>query len=379
MTRGFPCEGLRGAPFRASIIVLCAALQFLGFFWPFEEFLLKRLPGRWSPGLPKTLLITFEHAEEGLSPLDLAMALRGLEKLHPRCAVIVGNLRPTEDLPPLLRAMISRITLGNHDGFPIVYGIPPRPSSLFSPISMKHFGRPFSQSGKTVFPAIDGNADAQVHGAGFIPEKRGTSGNTLQLLASVADGTTVGSFWWYALLIPETFPLQGGKGWIFLPNHSVVRINPEGFCPTAPSSGIRAMALEDFLLRIEQMERGNISPSLDSLGRNATVFLGDQNHFGPAGAFSSLLSRVSFSRPAPMIQILVTFLLVIASTLVARWGLFLRIAACAALFLMACCFWFHSARHGKLVPFVPVVATLLLIIPGTEKRTIRVSRSFSDE
>ena len=80
-----------------------------------------------------------------------------------------------------------------------------------------------------------------------------------------------------------------------------------------------------------------------------------------------------------MLQVLVTFLLVIVSILVSRWGLYLRIGACVALFFTACCFWVLSARHGKLVPFVPVVATLLLTIPGTEKRTNRVPSSCSDE
>jgi hypothetical protein len=83
------------------VIMLGAVAQAVGFFQQWEQAFARHLPARFLPAPPRVVMITLEKSSRGFQAMDVAMALRGLGKFHPRCIVINGVVEGGTESSPL--------------------------------------------------------------------------------------------------------------------------------------------------------------------------------------------------------------------------------------------------------------------------------------
>ena len=84
---------------------------------------------------------------------------------------------------------------------------------------------------------------------------------------------------------------------LLLANHAPLHLTSSGeVSQSGNGETFREIPLDDFLLKIEQKERGVISPTFDSLWKNATVVLGTHDDSVTISMLAALLQAIFFRR-----------------------------------------------------------------------------------
>jgi hypothetical protein len=345
------------------LILILAASESIGLFHRGEQYLARHLPSRFQPEAQQVILLTLEKGPQGFSPLDVAMALRGLGKFHPRCILLNGTIQAEQSAVPLLPGIVSKVQA--IPGLKLIIPQVPSPEAEFQSLSLIRYSL---SSTPIAWPRLEGNA-IPGKGAAYLPPA--SLDAALPLLATVVHGVPVASLWWWAL--PDSLhaspPLLLFGTHLFLNQRTQLQLTSAGALPPAILGEFIQMPLEDFLLQIEKKEQGSISPTFDSLWDKSTILIGTGADVASATALASLLQEVSWHH-LPMWGECTLTLFCLVLFLVSRWqtlfpnyigSLFLGIAlAITALLLLP---------HGLLFPMLPVVATaLLLLLPQSNKR-----------
>lgn len=367
----------------ALLILATAILQALGIFWVLESHLPGFLLPSKRPSHHKTILLTMERGTQGFAAMDLAMALRGLAKLHPGSILIDGEADQSSDSVPLFESVRSRLL---ESGIEVIEGVAPSTTSTYRPVSLCRYDPPSPLRLHSEWPVIRGS----VTGTGsecFLPEFRGV-GERIPLLASNTSGDPVGSLWWSALNhtgVNAPLWLICGRLLLF-PNHSALLIDSQGFLSGVSMIGTRhldcrVVPLDDFLLKIEEMERGSVSPGFDSLWENSLVVIAPTREVATVTTIASLRERLTPIRFPIIVQALLTLLwivlVIISPRLLSRFQqiagirsplprslpLLILLAVLVAVLVLS----IMGASHGLIIPLVPAVITtlFLMISPGS--------------
>ena len=353
------------------LIVLTALLQGLGFFQQLEIKVTEFLPSHVLPKSPKVMELILEVGPEGFSTMDLAMSLRALSQCRPRCVIVNGMIEPEKGSVPLLPGIIARMS--NNANITLVIPQSPAPEALFRAVPLIHYSYPLLDVNFR-WPLLSGKS-VPGSGVAYLPDTQ-DSKDKLPLLAKTSDGSTVGSLWWWGLpqAVKKSPPFLLGNSLLFLANHALLQLTPTGGVPLADKGGaFLQLPLDDFLLKMEQKERGSISPAFDAIWKDSTVVIGSIADTPKVSAFSTLLEESSFKRLPLWSQAvmalgwMVLFLLITSSPsglrYLPRWLLPLIITVIViftTLLLM---------HQGIIIPSLPGIATaLLLLFCNSDKR-----------
>ena len=345
------------------LIFLAALLQGLGFSQQLEKGLLHLLPMHLRPEAPRIILLSLEKGAAGDSPLDVAMVLRGLTQFHPECVIVNGKIEPEQGTVPLLPSILARLT--NHMGITLILPESPSPETLFRSVPLVRYSLSEKQSD---WPILSGRSGPGT-GAAYLPKDQPIGNHNLPLLAKSSDGATIGSLWWWCLpwetrthppfLLCDTI--------LLLANHAPLHLTSSGeVSQSGNGETFREIPLDDFLLKIEQKERGVISPTFDSLWKNATVVLGTHDDSVTISMLAALLQAIFFRRLPLWSQTMMIrgwmFLFFLIKNRrggidqLPRWLLPLLITLIViftTLFLM---------HQGIIIPFLPGIVTALLLL-----------------
>jgi hypothetical protein len=357
------------------LILLTTILQLLPITWSLEMSMLRHLPQTilGSPtSLPSTRLLEVPSTDEGLSPLDVAMTLRGLGKLHPAEILIVAKIAHDPESDQLLKGVLNTIRA---EGIEVLQAQVPAENSTYHSVPICRYTPPFISG--SPLETIAGRISNKDQGC-FLPSAVNSS-QGIQLYAETSQGEVVESIWQELLkemisakkdnirdaLTKTTEPswLIGGRVLIF-PNHSALLLNEYGSVPliTIGTSFTNRVTQEDFLLGSEQKERGEKSPEFEALWNDALVIIAQDSDLPTVSTLHQLASRLVW-RHLPMISQFVLGVGCVLLLLVGvRSGKSSSLILAAALVVVTVIATMITLRHGILIPWLPQMVTALAIL-----------------
>ena len=343
------------------LILLTALLQGIGFFQRVEMWVMGILPAHLRTQSQRVILISMEKENGEFSSLDVAIALRGLSHSHPDCVIVNGTIKPEQGSVALLPNILARLT--DNTGITLIIPQSPSPEALFRNVPMIRYS-PWKMECKwPIFPGQSGPGT----GAAYLPKNDGAKEN-LPLLAKSSEGAIIGSLWWWGLpqSVKEHPPFLVGESLLLLGNHALTHLTARGdFSKTAYSGAYREIPLDDFLLQIEQKERGIISPAFDSLWKESTVILGSHDDAAKISTFANLLREVSSKRLPLWSQSLMAFGWMALFFLIRSQpsgGQYVQCRLLSLLITLAVMLTTLLLIHqGIVIPFLPGIVTALLL------------------
>lgn len=355
----------------ASLFIMSAAiLQGVdrGLLWNWERQLIGSLPAGWQPASPKMVLLTMGEESGGFNSLDLAMALRGLGKFHPAHILIHGRIAPVsiKEPLPLLQGVLARSV---EEGMEIIIPQSPTPESIWKFLPICSYQPPALFGPQVQWPILPGHVTPSGKDS-FLPNDKAPS--ALTLLALADDGAMCGSLWWHAItsFIPRSVAgptwLLGSRLLIF-PNHSTLLLNEEG-AVTGESLlspiDCKVVPLADFLLKLEQKERGTLSPNFETLWENATVIIGPPTDLSRVSLLASLQTRLALRSLPLVVQTALLILWISLHVLGTRFSTRVRLVTAVTLLVLCTGLPILALSKGWLLPYLPPLLTaLLLLVP----------------
>ena len=356
--------------FTGSLLILAAAiLQAVdsGRLWTLEHKLIGVFPAAWQPNLPKVHLLDMETEKQGFAPLDLAVALRGLGKLHPASVLIHGTIAPAPDNEPipLLQGVLSRL---REEGMEITIPLPPSPESLWHFLPLCCYEPPAALRPKALWPTALGKPSPSGKEY-FLPNDAG-SDSTLPLFATTEEGSIIGSLWWKSLILSTPSSVVGpiwllGKRLLILPNHAAILLNEGGAIAgesLLPGIDSKMVPLADFLLKLEQKERGTLSPGFDEIWENAIVVIGTPADLPRVSLLASVQARLALRSLPMLLQAALCILWIIFFVLGSRLTQKARISAALILMLLSVGLSLYALHAGWLLPWIPPLLAALLLL-----------------
>lgn len=354
------------------IIVGAAILQAVdcGLLWTWERKVIRSLPAAWQPTLPKMLLLSMGARKEGFAPLDLAIALRGLWKLHPARVLIHGTIAPApaNEPIPLLQGVISRL---GEEGMEIIIPQTPSPERLWQFLPLCCYEPPAALRAKAEWPLAQGHA-APSGKESFLPNDD-REANTLPLFATTEQGEIIGSLWWKALasFTPPSQPSTAGTIWLLgrriliFPNHAVIPLNEHGAIAggkSLPPRECKMVPLADFLLKMEQKERGTLSPDFDALWENSMVIIGTPSDLTRVSLLAAVQSRLALRYLPILSQAALALLWITLLVLGYRHRKKARITVAIILIFLSVSLSLLALHAGWLLPWLPPLLTSLFLL-----------------
>jgi hypothetical protein len=341
------------------LIAATALLQAAGLLWPVERLLAS--PWRMHGGVPsnRLILLSLERKEGCFSPMDLGLALRGLRMLHPQRILVNGEIREEEAAPPLsgLRKSIR------DTGIDLVEGVFPCGKARYRPVPLSCYDPPLEGvlSGPEVIPGstpADGT-DRYLSGS-WVPLSHPEG---ISLFSRTLPDGYAGSLCWEAL---NPFPGVGPLWLLFgrfllLPNHALLLIPP----PVRSSSEAKPMTvpLDDFLLKIEEKERGTVSPGFEEPWAGSVVIVGAPEDEAAVSAISDLRQRLGVGRLPLIMQALLSLLWMLLPLTSMLLGRIAGICIASAVILCSLVAIPAGACYGMVLPWgAPLVSGMLLLI-----------------
>lgn len=377
--------GVRSRPWSLSpfltvtfcIIILCAGIvHWLGLTWPLEERLLRTLPPSILPKLPPRSvlrLLELPSSDGSLASLDVAMALRGLGKLHPAEILIAGKVSTSQESAQLLLGVLKTISA---EGIDVIQAHEFSPSTEYHSVPLCRYDPPSWIGVPLSLESVPGKLSNKEEGCFFPISTDPLQG--VQLFAQTSNGEVIGSVWW-EVLRKTVWRDPGGSMnhdlpiWLLagrllvVPGHAPIFLTKRGMIPIleSGSSPLKSVTLDDFLLGIEQKEQGKISADFETLWNDALVIIGKSSDRSFAGTLHQLEARLSWRHLSWINQLLISmgciFLLVIGLSAGRIPSLILAVlttVATSAIVLL-------SLRHGILIPWLgPAFLSLGLLIRG---------------
>ena len=319
---------------------------------------------------PKTLLLSMETGNQGFHVIDIAMALRGLGKLHPDRIVIDGILAREEESLPLLSGVLLQL---EEKKIEVIQPQIPSGQALFNPVPLCRYDPQTLFGIENRWDLLAGSISNRGEGC-FLPAKKaGTQQPVLPFFAETRYGEVVGSLWWRALTGSQK-PLLPGKLWLLggrvllLPNSAPLVLGVNGSIEYRGATDCKIIPFDDFLLQIEQKERGMLSPDFDTEWNHATVLIGTPDDLPPVSVLSLVRERISWKHPSLAIQAGMTALWIILLSLLDGTPRKIRLAAALLLLLGTPVGTAMALHHGMLIPFLPPFFTgFLLLLPGGKR------------
>ena len=347
----------------AGVILLAAAglLQSAGLCWPVEKGLkelLAHVAGRFLPERPATVLLTLEPGDQGLRPLEVAMALRGLSRFHPARVVVNGPVEAETTEVPLLAGLLAKL---RDSEFPVIVPVVPTPTSHIASVPLDRLDPLGAWVPRMAWPMFDGFSSEESSASPYQPAP-GNNDGYLPLLGLTAKGEPIASPWWRLLNREGSSPslLVLGRMLILPDRHPLWITEGAVLRPQVPGA-VRTVALDDFLLRIEQLERGTINPGFDALWNHATVIIGTQRDLPKAASVSSLLERFSLRVQSFPLQALSLLVWIAAFLLITQLPSRTRNAAAGILLIVVLGSTLFCLHAGWSFPFLPGILAALML------------------
>ena len=349
------------------LLIVLAILQAAGCFWSVERSLIHLLPKNWRPESSRTILLQTERGETGFKALDVAMALRGLAQLHPAQIVIDGLISPDQEAMPLLPDLLARI---KEEKILVIQPESPSPEAEYRPIPLCSYNPPACMGLPSSLQTLPGSLSNKEMGT-FLPAPGTAPDISLQLLAETRYGEVISSLWWPALTsVITTTQASMSPIWLLagrlliLPNHSTLFLDGKGNAQPLQREQACMESLDDFLLQMEQKERGTLSPGFDALWSNSTVILGTADDMDRIALLSSLRDRIFWMRLPLLLQGAILFVWIALILGARKLKPLLRGCLAGMLMIGTAGASLLAIRHGLILPFLPpLITTLLLLIP----------------
>jgi hypothetical protein len=358
------------------LIIAAAILQAAGsgIYWTWEHKLMGTLPASWQPPMPKVLLLSMGSGKEGFAPLDVAIALRGLGKLHPARVLIHGRIAPAtpSDAIPLMQGVLSRL---REEGMEIIIPQSPSLESRWKFLPLCCYEPPRDLTPPTAWLSALGKAVPSSKES-FLPSDAGST-SALPLFAMTDQGEIIGSLWWMALTSPSSAPMTSpfpegpiwllGKRLLIFPNHAAILLNRDGaLTGESPQAGIdiKVIPLADFLLKLEQKERGSLSPDFDALWENATVVIGVPEDLPRVSLLASIQARIAFHYLPILLQVGLCAVWIILFAFSSRFTKRVLLITALSLLILSVIPTIFAFSHGWILPYIsPLLTSLLLLLP----------------
>lgn len=346
--------------FGALLIVTAAIIQGTGLDRISIPVVCELLPPKFLPPSPRVLLLAMDRDPEGFEPLDLAMALRGLAKLNPARVIINGKIHLQSDSLTMLEGVRERL---RHEGIDLIEGTLASPETLWRPVPICTYSPPSSFHLEIPLPRVAGRSAAEGKSC-FLPSGDEKIPTSLPLLATTDSGEIAGSIWWEAMKPQKPNGptwLLGGTMLLF-PNHAPLLIDSGGV-RTHSTSMTTMVPMDLFLLRIEEKERGTISPDFESLWDHTTVVIGSADDIHLTGSFHSILRNIYFNRLPLLLQSLLTLLLIIVLFTTRRLAPAKQLGIGLAIFFVTIGTGGFALHHALLLPLLaPLIAAFTLLL-----------------
>jgi hypothetical protein len=336
--------------------MLGAVGQAVGFFQQWEQAFAHHLPARFLPAPPRVVMITLENSSRGFQAMDVAMALRGLGKFHPRCIVINGVIEGEQSSVPFLPDIISQ--LRKMPGLELIIPEIPSSSAQFKSLPLVRYS---PDSRVPDWPKVEGLATPG-SGAAYLP---GSGGNELELplFATTDQGVPIGSLWWWSLPASacKSPPLLLFGHELLFSTHARIVLTALGSTTSLLPGVFLEMPLDDFLLKLERKEQGSISPTFDTLWDSNTIVIGSHDDASKVACLATLLWNSSLRYLPIPIQLVLGFGWIVMFILARRtsWVPRLILSLCVLLSLIGSTL--VLSRYGIILPFIPGVGTALLL------------------
>ena len=349
------------------LLVTLSLLQAFGVFHLLELNLTNVIreygPSRLLPESPRLVLISLEHTPRGFSAMDVAMVMRGLKNLSPRCIAINGLIEPEQGPVPFLPTIQSTLS---KSGITLIHPQLPSPQEHFQSVPLIRYSL---TSGGMSWPILQGMASPGV-GDAFFPADINVlhPDSALPLLALTSNRVPIGSLWWWLLPneIHQRPPLLLFGNFLFLSNHTPLHLTQAGSISPTTGEAIE-MPLDDFLLQIEQKEQGTISPTFDMLWNKSTVLIGTHDVVMQASLFATLLQQVAWHHLSLKIQGAISLgcilLLIISRKLSPRHRYFLS----ALILLLSIILTLLFLHQGIIIPFLPAISLGVLLLLSNKR------------
>jgi hypothetical protein len=296
--------------------------------------------------------------------MDLALALRGLSMLGPSLILLPEPTNPTPEQAGLLDSVKARL---RELGIPIVETAKDAALTAYRPVPLCRYSLPrFTQDPGIRELAGSAPADGAMRFSTAGQEKEGK----LPLLARTRTRELAGTVWWDGLMngLPRAPVWMLADRLLLLPNHDVIGIH--GGCVTIHrGKSPRTVPFEDFLLRMEERERGTLSPRFDELWHGSVVVVSSGEDLTLVTQLASLREtccRGSLSISAQILSAVVLSLLTFAAFRThgtARTGIAAAIIAGVGILSVWMLF------KGIMPPLLPLIAAILLSVFSLLSRT----------
>ena len=345
----------------ALLILITASIQAVGL----DRFSLSAarslLPKGFLPPPPKVVLFALDRDTEGFDPLELAMTLRGLAKLNPSQVIINGKIHLKSDSLTMLEGVHERLI---HAGIRLVEGSPATSESLWKPVSLSTYTPPPTLHLDSPLPLIAGKSLPEGK-TSFLPPTEDKATSAIPLLATTDAGEIAGSIWWDAIKSQRTTGttwLLAGK-LILFPHHAPLLISSGG-ARTHATTTTTMVPMDLFLLRIEEKERGTISPDFESLWDHATVVIGSTDDILITGTLHSILRNISFHRLPILLQALLTLVLIAMLFAARRLPRVHRMWIGTAILVITIVGGVFALNYALLLPSLAPLITAIILLSG---------------
>jgi hypothetical protein len=348
----------------AGLIAILAAsvIEASGFLRPWES-RLPELLGLPSPVRAGTVFLSLPDTSGGEpDPMDTILLLRGLSMLHPSLILLATQHPPEGDVARLFQGVKDRL---REQGIRLAEASIPSPESLWQPVPLCRYLPPGSLCQNRhdgSLPSVAGKAPAE--GGGYCPDLSGTDPGILPLLAITSSGEIAGSIWWKGLMQgqPNAPVWLLADHLLLLPNHAALPFSSGGIRIPSDLAVPGSVSSEDFLLRMEERERGSLRPDFDSLWDRSVVVIGPSSLLPMASVLNTLRHMTALGAFSLTWQIALmislSLLLIVLFSLRRRTALILTGMLVAA--ALTGTLW--SLRQGILPPILPwVVASAFSI------------------
>lgn len=344
-------------------IMVAAVIQACGLPLALESRLpeLLGLPSPHTPRLAKVVFLplTTDGSNDSIL-METALVLRGLAMLHPSLVLLAAEKPTSADSEKLLENVKHHL---REQGIPLLEGIAPSAESLWRPVPLCRYLLPRFSEAKESLGTVPGSAPPE---GSFLslPQEESAS---LPLLSITSSGEIVGSLWWKGLMHgqPKAPVWLLADHLLLLPNHTVLRFAQGGVAIPRVVPEVPSLASDEFLLRMEERERGNLSPEFDSLWENTIVVVGPASLHTMVSAlsfFRGMTARGSLSLTGQgVLMVVLMMLLCVVFSLRQRPALLLA-AALLVVGALGCC-W--ALSQGVIPPILPWVVTLAAALAGS--------------
>lgn len=354
---GIPGLGIMLKSAAAVLIVIAAVIQATGGLQKVEMRIARAHHGR--NGSKPVVLLALERKNGAFDPMEVAMVLRGLGKFLPERIILNGSVRGDADASPMLAGMLERM---RSQGIVIAGGGTVGKEPLYRSLSLCRYQPPAPLRPPSSLNIVEGKPDA----AGTDCAAVTINGGTLPLLAVTGNGEPVGTAWWEALCpSPSSGPCWLiANRFLLMPDHAPLLLTPDGATASILPGADRVMKSDDFLLGIEEKERGALRPGFDTLWDRAVVLIGSTEDEQAASSVAGLKEYLSLRRLPPAVQFLLALLWIILLLVMAPLSRMVRSATGILLLPVIAGVTWAGVFNGILLPFLPpLVMALLLFVP----------------